>query len=170
MDEIEIVEKEIGAVIEIEERVSVWKMQSVMSKDFKSIMEYLKSKGVDGKEAPYARYLDIDWDLEMKRGALADFIRVLTKQWHFQVGIPTATMTEGADNLICRRIQNKKFVKAFHYGPYRKIGVTYKKMYAWARDRDLSFESESIEFYLNDPRETKKESLKTMVLIPVANT
>ena len=39
----------------------------------------------------------------------------------------------------------------------------------WARTQGLSYENESIEFYLNDPKDTKKESLKTMVLIPVAN-
>lgn len=52
MDDIEIIEKEIGDVIEIEERVPVWKMPSVMSKDFNLILEYLKSKGVNCKEAP----------------------------------------------------------------------------------------------------------------------
>jgi effector-binding domain-containing protein len=159
MEEIEIIEKEIGDVIEIEERVPVWKMPSVMSKDFKLILEHLKSKGVDCKEAPYARYLNIDWDYEMRKGAFANFIRVFTKQWHFQAGIPTSTKIEGADNLIDRQIRNKKYVKTIHHGPYQKVGITYKRMYTWAKSQNLSFENESMEFYLNDPRDTKKESL-----------
>lgn len=169
MEEIGIIEKEIGAVIEIEERVPVWKMPSVMGKDFNLILEYLKSKGVDCKEAPYARYLDIDWDLEMKKGAFANFIGVFTKKWHFQAGIPTSKKIEGADNLVERQIRNKKYVKTIHCGPYQKVGVTYKKMYTWAKSQNLSLENESIEFYMNDPRDTKKESLETMVLIPVVS-
>lgn len=168
--EIEIIEKEIGHVIEIEEQVPVWKMPSVMSKDFNLILEHLKFKGVDCNEAPYARYLDIDWDLEMKKGIFVNFIRMFTKRWHFQVGMPTTTKIEGVNNLIDRQIQNKKYVKTFHYGPYQKVGSTYKKMYDWAKAQNMSFENESIEFYLNDPRDTKKESLKTMVLIPLVNT
>ncbi len=169
MQEIEIVEKDIGDVLEIEEQVPVWKMVSVMGKDFALLAEYLQAKGVESKEVPYARYLDIDWDLEMKQGALANFIRMFTKKWHFQVGMPISSKIENKNNLVCRKIEHKKYVKTIHYGPYQKVGVTYKKMYAWAREQKLSFESESIEFYLNDPRNTKKESLETMVLIPVKN-
>ena len=169
MERIEIIEKEIGDVIEIEERVPMWKMSSVMAKDFTLILEHLKSRDVDCKEAPYARYLNIDWDLEMKIGAFANFIRIFTKQWHFRVDMPTSTKIEGVNNQIYRKIQNKKYIKTIHYGPYQKVGETYKKMYAWAKSQNLSFENESLEFYLNDPKETSKESLETMVLIPVVS-
>lgn len=169
MEEVEIIEKQIGDVIEIEERVPVWKMPSAMSRDLTLILEYLKSKGVDCKEAPYARYLDIDWDLEMKRGAFANFIGMFTKKWHFQAGMPTSTKIKGANNLVDRNIQKKKYVKTIHYGPYQSVGITYKKMYVWVKAQNLSFENESIEFYLNDPKDTEKNSLETMVLIPIAN-
>jgi effector-binding domain-containing protein len=169
VEEIEIIEKEIGDVIEIEERVPVWKMPSVMSSDFKKIKDHLKSNGAECKDAPYARYLDIDWDLEMKKGAFANFIRVFTKKWHFQAGMPTSTKIGGENNLISRQISNKKYVKTIHYGPYHKVGITYKKMYAWAKSQNLSFENESLEFYLNGPRDTEKEFLKTVVLIPVVD-
>jgi effector-binding domain-containing protein len=66
-----------------------------------------------------------------------------------------------------RQIQNKKYVKTIHFGPYQNVGSTNKKMFGWAKSLNLSFENESLEFYLNDPRDTKKESLETMVLIPV---
>ena len=168
MEVIEIIEKEIGDVIEIEERIPVWKMPSAMSRDFKSILAYLKSEGVDFREAPYARYLDIDWDSEMKRGVLANLIRMFTKKWHFQAGMPVSSKIEGAENLVCRAIQKQKYVKTIHYGPYQKVGATYKKMCAWAGTQKLSLEGESLEFYLNDPRDTPEKSLETMVLIPIA--
>lgn len=83
--------------------------------------------------------------------------------------MPTSTKIEGANNLANHKIQNKKYVKTIHYGPYQKVGVTYKNMYAWAKAQKLSFENEFIEFYLNDPKNTEKQSIETMVLIPIAN-
>ena len=157
MEKIEIVEKEIGDVVEIEERVPMWKMPSAMSRDFNLILEHLKSMGADCKEAPYARYLDIDWELEMKTGAFGNFIRMFTKQWHFQTGMPVSVPIEGTGNLVCRKIQNKKYVKTIHHGPYQKVGAAYKRMYVWTRAQKLSLENESMEFYLNDPRDTLKK-------------
>ncbi len=169
MEKIEIIEKEISDVIEIEERAPMWKMPSAMARDFTLILELLKSKGIDCKEAPYARYLDIDWDLEMKKGVFVNFIGMFTKPWHFQAGMHVSSKIEGADNLVCRTIKKQKYVKTIHYGPYQKVGATYKKMYIWAKAQKLSLENESMEFYLNDPKNTEKNSLETMVLIPIAN-
>lgn len=169
MEEIEVIEKEIGDVIEIEERVSMLKMPSVMGKDFTLILEYLKTKDVRCKEAPYARYLDIDWEVEMKKGMFANIISAFTKKWHFQIGMPTEKKIGGTDNMISKHIKTEKYIKTHHYGPYQKVGGTYKKMCAWAKTKNLTLDKESFEFYLNDPGETKKEDLKTMVLIPVIN-
>lgn len=41
-------------------------------------------------------------------------------------------------------------------------------MYAWSKEQNLSLQGESLEFYLNDPRETDKKDLETQVLIPIA--
>ncbi len=171
MEEIEIIEKEIGSVIEIEERVPVWKMPSVMGKDFRLIIEYMKTSGIADTEVPYsyARYLEIDWESEMTRGIIANFIGIFTKKWHFLAGMPTPVQLSGTDNLKYRLLQSKKYIKAIHYGAYQKLGSTYKKMHAWSKDRGLKSKGESIEIYLNSPRTTSKESLKTMVLIPLDN-
>ena len=44
---------------------------------------------------------------------------------------------------------------------------TYKKMIKWVDENDLKVKNESIEIYLNDPGDTKKEDLETEVLIPL---
>ena len=90
MDKIEVVEKEIGNVIEIEEMIPMWKMPSIMGKDFSLITEYIKTKNIKDTGKPYARYLDIDWEAQMAKGVIANFIEIFTKKWHFQVGIPTS--------------------------------------------------------------------------------
>ena len=165
--EIEIIEKEIGNVIEIEERVPMWKMPSIMGKDFNLIMESLKAEGIADMDAPYARYLDVDWEAEMAKGPITLFIEVFTRKWHFRAGIPTPKKIENSGNLKSAQIPNRRYIKTIHHGPYHKVGSTYKRMYAWAKKQGLSLGKESMEFYLNDPRETDRKSLETMVLIPL---
>ncbi len=164
---IEIVEKEIGFVIEIEEKASTFKLPLVMGKDLKQISEYLKENNVNSKNAPYARYLDINWDVQTQKGMLANLIDLFTKKWHFLNGFTTPTKLEAKDNMKTDLIKLNKYVQTTHLGPYQKVGDTYKKMYAWAKGQNLELVGESIEFYLNDPRETKKEFLETLVLIPI---
>jgi effector-binding domain-containing protein len=104
----------------------------------------------------------------MTKGAIANSIGAFTKKWHFQAGIPTGIQLETSGLMNCRKIGKKSYIKTVHHGPYHKVGQTYKKMYAWAKERDEVLGDESIECYLNDPRETKKSMLETMVLIPVS--
>ncbi|MBU0473767.1 MAG: GyrI-like domain-containing protein [Bacteroidetes bacterium] len=164
---IEIVEKEIGHVLEIEENASMLKLPSLMGKDLTLILDYMKEKNVTPEEAPYGRYLDIDWDSQMKKGLLADMIDVFTKKWHFTVGFPTQRELEQSGNIKHKFFEKKKYVQTTHMGPYQKVGKTYKSMYIWAKNENLELENISIEFYLNDPKETKKNDLKTLVLIPI---
>ncbi len=163
---IEIIEKKIGNVIEIEERQPMWKMGSTFSRNYGLIMEHSKANDAE-LDIPYARYLNIDWQGEMAKGKLVVFIGAFTKKWHFQVGIPISKEISSKEPMKYRYIENKKYVKTIHHGPYHKVGDTYRKMYNWAVAQQLSLGSESIEFYLNDPSEVKKESLETMVLIPI---
>jgi effector-binding domain-containing protein len=168
METIELIEKELGDVIEIEEKVPLWKMPSVMKRDFQCILDYVKSKGEDCKEVPYARYLNVDWELEMKKSVLANIVGMFTKKWHFQAGVPVSSNVKGVNHLIGRKIPIQKYIKTIHSGPYQNVGTTYKKMYTWAKSQSLSLMNESIELYLNDPSVTPKDALQTMVLIPVS--
>ncbi len=103
----------------------------------------------------------------MSKGLIANVIGMFTKKWHFQVGIPISRDISSSSPLKCSFIQNTKYIKTIHHGAYHKVGQTYKKMYVWAVEQQLSLGNESIEFYLNNPKEVKKELLETMVLIPI---
>jgi effector-binding domain-containing protein len=166
-DEFEIIEKAIGPVIEIEERVTMWRMPSTFGRDYKRIAEYLSAQSTECVEAPYARYLDMDWKVEIGKGKFSSLIDMLTRKWHFQAGMPTSRPLPGEGELKAHVLGKKHYCKAVHRGPYQKVGGTYKALYDWAREQGLSLENETIEFYLNDPRETKKTDLETLILIPV---
>lgn len=165
--EFEIIEKEIGAVIEVEERVAMWRMPSTFGRDYKQIMDYLESQGAECVDAPYARYLDMDWEVELGKGKFSILIDMLMKKWHFQAGMPSSKPLPGEGVLKANILEKKRYCKALHRGPYQKVGGTYKALYDWVKLKGLSLENEAFEFYLNDPRDTDKADLETMILIPI---
>jgi effector-binding domain-containing protein len=159
---IELIEKEIGHVVEIEENTFVWKMPSVMSKNFDRLTKFASDD-----EMPYARYVEFDWEEELSKGMLANIVAMFFKKWHFFTGIQTSTQVDESGDLLSHRIEQRRYVKATHYGPYHQVSNTYRHIVEWANEHDLVLDNESIEFYLNDPREVGKEKTETMVLIPV---
>jgi len=88
-NEFEIIEKEIGPVIEIEERVPVWRMPATFGRDYKRIAEYLTSQDAEVVGMPYARYQNMDWEVELNRSKLSTFFSLFTQKWHFFVGMPS---------------------------------------------------------------------------------
>lgn len=166
-DGFEVVEKAIGPVIEIEERVPVWRMPSVFGRDYKKIAEYINAQGAEVVYMPYARYQDMDLELELNRGKLSAFLSMFTKQWHFFAGMPTSKPLSTAGELTSRELTRRKFARAVHRGPYKECGKTYSALRDWAVARGLQLQNEAFEFYLNDPREVGPSEAETEILVPL---
>ncbi|XOF34977.1 MAG: GyrI-like domain-containing protein [Candidatus Electrothrix sp. YB6] len=166
--EIERIEKEFGWVIEIEERIPLWKTASIMARDYARIRKYLEGKQGIKTGIPYARYLDVDWEAEMTKEGTGKFLRLLTGKRHVQVGIPIGIHLESSGLMNTRKIGRRLYIRTMHHGPYHTVGQTYKNIYAWAKKQGETPGNQSIECYLNDPQETEKSRLETMVLIPVS--
>jgi len=164
---VEIVTKEIGNVIGIEENVGMMKIPQAMGRDLTMMTEYMKKNNVNCAEPPYSRYLEINWKVQMNMSKFAGFMAMFTKKWRFMVGMPTPAKMEGKGVMKSGFYPSQSYVKAIHRGPYHKVGKTYTEMYKWLTAKGLKAMPESIEFYLNDPHNTKKEDLETMVLVPV---
>jgi AraC family transcriptional regulator len=54
-----------------------------------------------------------------------------------------------------------------HTGPYDTIGESYDALMGFVRENELEMDSFSYEFYLDDPRSTPPEELKTEIFFPV---
>jgi hypothetical protein len=67
----EIVEREIGPVIGIEETAPIWQMAKVMGRDFGRLMDHIKSQNGKHADAPYIHYVDIDWKKQLNKGMRA---------------------------------------------------------------------------------------------------
>lgn len=167
-DQFAVVEKTIGPVVEIEEHVSMWRMPATFTRDYKLIADYLESQGVECVDAPYARYLDMDWEKELNRGKLSTLVSLLIKKWHFFAGMPTSILVPVKDDLRSRVIASQHYVRAVHRGPYQNCGATYKALYDWAKVQNLALKNEAIECYLNDPHKVEKTDIETVILIPLS--
>ena len=167
MSQIEIIEKEIGNVIEIEEKIPMWKMPFFMKKNYKRIMDYIDTHNKDSAGIVYARYLNVDWESLINKSSFRNFIDIFIQKWHFCAGISTSLKLEDHDNIKSNFIQNKKYVKIIHYGDYRKLSDAYKELYRLSKEQSILLKNESIEIYMNDPKTTKKEDLETTILVAI---
>jgi hypothetical protein len=76
---------------------------------------------------------------------------------------------KGLDASGVRRIRWKegRAVYVLHVGPYDQVGDTYRALGAYAAEHGLNLAGPAHEIYLNDPRRTAPEKLKTIVRLPV---
>ena len=58
------------------ECVTMWRMLATFGRDYKRILDYLAANGAECIDMPYARYLDMNWELELNIGKLATFFVV----------------------------------------------------------------------------------------------
>ncbi|XPV76400.1 MAG: GyrI-like domain-containing protein [Desulfovibrio sp.] len=166
---IEIIEKELGYVLEIEEKIKMFKMPSAMKANFKELYEYVTEKGCECENPPYARYVNINWEEEMTKSKLRVMFEIFTRNWHFMAGVPVPEDLKGQGRMKENVLPMRKYVTGIHKGPYHKVGHSYQKLGEWISKESISVGNESIEIYLNDPRVVSKENLETMLLIPVAD-
>lgn len=162
-----VVEKDLGPVLEIEERASMFRMPVLFGRDFAKLIEYMKERGCECVGAPYSRYLEVDWCGEMKRGFFGSMLSALTKSWHFMVGMPSPRHLEGTSEIRSSTFGPRKYASATHRGSYRSVGKTYKALCCWMEAQGLHPENQAIEVYLNDPRTTAQKDLETSILVPL---
>jgi hypothetical protein len=164
----EIIEKEIGSVVEIEETAPIWKMPKIMGRDFHHLMDYVDSQHSELVDAPYSHYVDIQWDKQLNKGMLGNILDMFFKKWHFFVGMPISSRLTAQGNIKPAMLEKRKYVRGVHKGPYQKVGQTYMHMVDWIKKQGLMPAPESLEFYMNDPTNTTQEELETVVLVPVS--
>ncbi len=165
--EFQIIEKELGHVLEIERRAPIGRLPRVIGHDFQTLMNLLNRHQVNCAAPPYARYLDVKWDTLMSRGFFGNLWGLFTDRWHFMSGVPTGKSLPSEGEIESGILTSRRYARTLHRGPYKSVGKTYKRLYAWIRSQNLNPHEESLEIYLNDPRKTPKDKLETEVLIPL---
>lgn len=166
-ESVSVVEKSFGFALEIEERSGMLKLPKILGEDYTAILEVLKENGAECEVPPYTRYLDIDWDEQITQSKWKMVLELFTKKWHFFAGIPSSTELDSQGRMMKKEFTSRRYIYCKHFGPYQKVGETYTNMVVWARENGYSVKSESMEFYLNDPKTVSASELETDLYIPL---
>jgi AraC family transcriptional regulator len=81
--------------------------------------------------------------------------------------------TKTGKGVELREMAGGNFAVALHEGPYATIGESYGRLFAEVAEHAIDGRSwtlgdpPSIEKYLNDPRRTKPDKLRTEIWMPV---
>lgn len=165
---IEVVEREIGPVLEMEHRCTMFGMPGAMGSGFGAIHDHMKKCGTEPKDPPYARYPEIQWEEVNQSGPLS-FLRGLFKKWHFFTGFPCEPGMDGQGSITKGHLHRQRYITCLHVGPYRDVGKAYRAMHAHALTEGLPLDPWCIEFYLNDPAESGQANARTLCMIPIAS-
>lgn len=169
ISKIEMVEKKIGPVIEIEENSTILKMSDRLGTDYSLLYTYLEDNNVDTKEAmPYTHHIDLDWEEAVhKKSGLKTMIDLFTRKQHYFAGVSTGKKLQDKKRIVTDDYMTTKCVHCTHTGPYKEMGEAYEAMVEWAHSHDVVLRNEAFEFYLNEPNSVSESELKTEVVIPV---
>ena len=69
--------------------------------------------------------------------------------------------------LRLERYSEGRAVQIMHLGPYSAEGPTIERLHAFAREKGYQLRGKHHEIYLNDPRRTAPEKIKTVIRQPV---
>jgi len=168
-EQITIIEKAEQHALCVSETVGTMKLGKVMQPAYLLIMDHLKKHDINFGEnvIPFARYKDLDWAKLQKKSLFSVINMLFCYKWQLDIGVscPDSVPGEGRMNKVS--LDAGKYIRMIHIGSYKKVGETYNRILAYATEQNLKVKNTSIEFYLNDPRETPTSQLETEVLVPV---
>jgi effector-binding domain-containing protein len=126
------------------------KLSDAIGSSYGQIGRYMEAHQVHPAGPPFAMYYNMDMS-----------------NLDVEIGIPVQGEIDGQDNIKACSIPGGPAATAVHTGPYDTIGTTYDKITAFVKEKNLETQPYCYEFYLNDPRETKPEELKTEIFFPL---
>lgn len=167
--EIDVEQQSHQHTLEIATEAPMWKIPKVLAESFGRIKSHAETHGANLAGAPYARYLDIDWETVRTAGAVSQIWKLLTHKQKLRAGFPVSGAIAGASNIESVELAPGRCVRAVHRGPIHKIGATYKLIAQWSGDQPIRLANHTIESYITDPGKISADKLETLILIPTAD-
>ena len=156
--------------LEIARNAPMWQIPKFLGSDFPRIDKHITAQGGKRAGAPYARYMEIDWQQMRHCGPLKMLWLMLTSKQPMRIGMAVEAPLEGDGDIEAVAIESQTCVRTIHRGPYQKVGDTYKKIVDWAEANDVELADCPMENYINDPTTVAKEDIETLILIPVVSS
>jgi effector-binding domain-containing protein len=145
-----IVQREAQPTLVIRTRSSVGELPRVLGEAYQKIAEYLASIQANPSGPPYVGYHNDDMqDLDL------------------EIGFPVAHTGAGEAEIQASEIPAGTYATTIHTGPYEEIAEPYNQLMQWIEAQSLQPAGPAYELYLNDPDNTPKEALQTLILFPI---
>ena len=167
MEKIEIVKNEVVHTLSLQALCGTLSLPKVIGRSYTKIAEHMARRGIEMAGAPYVLYRGVEWEDLNNQGKLKMLIQLFTKKWNLEIGFPLKEAGKGNQGFQEGTIPAGEYLQILHRGSYRRVGESYKLLWAYALGEKLNLGPESIEFYLNDPCVTPEGELQTLILIPL---
>lgn len=164
---VELINRETQHALAIHDYVGTLKLGRVMGPAYMKIAAYMHENDSEPQEAPFTCYRIDNWDEALRMEGFKAFLALFTKKWDVTMGFPTPEKMQGDGSIQPIEIPAGPYFKTTHVGPYPKVGDAYKRLSAYAEEHNLALGARCYEYYLNDPRETPKDQLQTLIFVPV---
>ncbi len=164
---ISVVDQPVLHVLEVTVETSMFKIPKVLGEWFPRINRHIDQTGAQRAGAPYARYMNINWDEMRDCGMLKQMWFALTRKQLMCVGMAVSEPATGEGDIQPAAYAAGQYLQTIHRGPYHKVGATYKLVVQWAREQGLTLAGMTQENYINDPTEVEAKDIETRILIPV---
>lgn len=162
-EEIAIEERKAQPVVEVAAETRLWKVPKVLAEGFGKARAHIENSGSQVIGMPFARYLEVDWKDMHGKGAIAQFLDVLTKKQKMRIGMFSSAPVNSDGEAIATEIAAGRYVTTIHRGAYHKVGDSYRRIYDWARENGVTLSDGSIENYIDDPSEMPMEEVRTRI-------
>lgn len=131
-------------------RTSVAEISNALGTAFKAVWEYARAHDVQPAGPPFALYHNMDMqDLDL------------------EAGYPVSRSVRGSAIVIAGELPECEAATCLHIGSYESIGQSYEVLMNWMKERSLESWGLVYEFYLNDPRNTPPDQLRTRIVFPL---
>ncbi len=145
-----VIEQLAQPALSVRTRSSVEKIPQILGETFNMIMQYITSLGEQMTGAPYVAYYNLNMqDLDI------------------EIGIPVSKKLPDKENIKASEMHAGKCATVLHIGPFSEMESTYNALNKWIEENGYEATGVAYEIYIDDPKETPIEELKTQIMLPL---
>ena len=146
----EVKEQPAQLTLAIRTRTSIQNISQALEKAFTEIIQYILKIGEQPVGPPFVAYYNMDM-----------------QNLDIEIGFPVSKKLPDKDYIKASEIPGGKFATCLYTGPYSEIKLAYDELTQWIKDKGYDVTGVAYEVYLNDPRQTPPQELKTQILFPL---
>lgn len=145
--ECKVEEKPTQPTLSIRTIISVQEMPQVLGKSYMSIGKYLEELGEPFAGPPFAMFYNMDM-----------------QNLDVEIGFPVAKKLPKKGEIKASEIPGGKKATLLYKGAFSEMEPAYNKLSKWVEENGYKSTGVAIEYYLDDPKDTPTEELRTQIV------